>query len=297
MSIVIENVSKRFDQVQALKDVSFTLEEGKIYGLLGRNGAGKSTLLNVLTQRIFPDGGSVTVDGEPIEGGDRALSKLYLMSEKLYYPENMKVKDAFKWSRVFYPEFDWEFAWKLAGAFQLNTGAKVSKLSTGYSSIFKIVVALSTNAPYVLLDEPVLGLDANHRDLFYKTLLARYAERPFTAVISTHLIEEISHLIEDVVILHHGQVLEKGNREGLLSGGYTVSGPRGLVEEYIRGKRLLGTDTLGGLMSAHLQGVPDRASLPQGLELSSLDLQKLFVLMTSDPEQTIAGSPRKGGEV
>ena len=63
MSIVIENVSKRFDQVQALKDVSFTLEEGKIYGLLGRNGAGKSTLLNVLTQRVFPDGGSVTVDG------------------------------------------------------------------------------------------------------------------------------------------------------------------------------------------------------------------------------------------
>ncbi len=193
---------------------------------------------------------------------------------------------------MFYPEFDWEFAWKLAGAFQLNTGAKVSKLSTGYSSIFKIVVALSTNAPYVLLDEPVLGLDANHRDLFYKTLLARYAERPFTAVISTHLIEEISHLIEDVVILHHGQVLEKGNREGLLSGGYTVSGPKGLVEAYIRGKRLLGTDTLGGLMSAHLQGVPDRASLPQGLELSSLDLQKMFVLMTSDPEQTIAGSPR-----
>lgn len=149
----------------------------------------------------------------------------------------------------------------------------------------------------MLLDEPVLGLDANHRDLFYKTLLARYAERPFTAVISTHLIEEISHLIEDVVILHHGQVLEKGNREGLLSGGYTVSGPKGLVEAYIRGKRLLGTDTLGGLMSAHLQGVPDRASLPQGLELSSLDLQKMFVLMTSDPEQMAAGSPRKGGEV
>ena len=171
----------------------------------------------------------------------------------------------------------------------------MSKLSTGYSSIFKIVVALSTNAPYVLLDEPVLGLDANHRDLFYKTLLARYAERPFTAVISTHLIEEISHLIEDVVILHHGQVLAQGPREELLAGGYTVSGPKGLVEEYIRGKRLLGVDTLGGLLSAHLQGHPDRAALPQGLELSPLDLQKLFVLMTSDPEQVAAGSPRTGG--
>ena len=98
------------------------------------------------------------MDGEPIGDNDRALSKMYLMSEKLYYPETMRVKDAFRWSQAFYPNFDKEFAWKLAGAFQLNTSAKVSKLSTGYSSIFKIVVALSTNAPYVLLDEPVLGL-------------------------------------------------------------------------------------------------------------------------------------------
>ena len=65
MSIVFENVSKSFGPVQALRNVSFTLEEGRIYGLLGRNGAGKSTLLSVLTQRIFPDSGSVTVDGEP----------------------------------------------------------------------------------------------------------------------------------------------------------------------------------------------------------------------------------------
>ena len=202
MSIVIENLSKSYGPVRALQNVSCTWEPGKLYGLLGRNGAGKSTLLSAVTQRLFPDGGSVTVDGEPIGDNDRALSKMYLMSEKLYYPETMRVKDAFRWSQAFYPNFDREFAWNLAGAFQLNTSAKVSKLSTGYSSIFKIVVALSTNAPYVLLDEPVLGLDANHRDLFYKTLLARYAERPFTAVISTHLIEEISHLIEDVVILH-----------------------------------------------------------------------------------------------
>ena len=295
MSIVFENVSKSFGPVQALRNVSFTLEEGRIYGLLGRNGAGKSTLLSVLTQRIFPDSGSVTVDGEPANGNDRALSKLYLMSEKLYYPENMRVKDAFKWSRVFYPQFDWEFAWNLAGAFQLNTSAKVSKLSTGYSSIFKLVVALSVNAPYVLLDEPVLGLDANHRDLFYKTLLARYSEKPFTVVVSTHLIEEISSLIEDVVILHHGQVLEKGSREDLLAGGYTVSGPRAQVEQYLQGRRVLRTDVLGGLMSAHLLGVPDREALPQGLEVSRLDLQRLFVLLTSDPEQTIAGFPRKGG--
>ncbi len=295
MSIAAEQVSKRFGPVQALNSATLAFGENKIYGLLGRNGAGKSTLLNILTGRIFPDSGSVTVDGAPVPDSDAALSQLYLMSEKLYYPESMKVKDAFRWGACFYPQFDLDFACSLAGAFQLGLNARVSKLSTGYSSIFKIVTALSTNAPYLLLDEPVLGLDANHRDLFYKTLLARYSENPCTVVISTHLIEEVSSLIEDVVILHQGRVLEKGSREELLAGGYTVSGPRGQVEAYLTGKRLLGADTLGGLMSAYVQGCPDREHLPQGLELSPLDLQKMFILLTSGPEENFAGSPRRGG--
>lgn len=293
MSIVMEHITKGFGPVRALQDVSITLEEGKLYGLLGRNGAGKSTLLNVLTQRLFPEVGSVTVDGESVEDNDRALSKMYLMSEKLYYPESMKVKDALRWSGVFYPDFDMGFAHHLCNAFQLATNAKVSKLSTGYSTIFKIIVALSVNTPYVLLDEPVLGLDANHRELFYKTLLARYSERPFTGVISTHLIEEVSGLIEDVVILHHGQVLRQCSLEELLSQGYGVSGPRAKVESYIAGKQLLGTDVLGGLMSAYVVGEPDRQALGQDLELSGLDLQKLFVLMTSDPEEIASGSHGK----
>ncbi len=280
MSIVVEKVSKQFGKVQALRDVSLTLEEGKIYGLLGRNGAGKSTLLNILTERIFPDGGRVTVDGEPIHNNDSALSKMYLMSEQDCYPESMKVREAFRWTKEFYPTFDQDFAWNLAGAFELPLGSKVNKLSTGYSSIFKLIVALSVNVPYVLLDEPVLGLDANHRDLFYKTLLARYVEHPATVVISTHLIEEVSSLIEDLVIIHKGEVLRRGSREEFLSQGYTVSGPRGLVEEYLKGKEVLGADVLGGLESAYVLGKADRRTLPQGLELSGLDLQKMFVLMT-----------------
>ena len=280
MSIVINQVSKSFGPVRALNRVSVTLEEGKIYGLLGRNGAGKSTLLNVLTDRIFPEEGSVTVDGEPVRDNDRALSKMYLMSEKNCYPESMRVKEAFRWTKEFYPDFDQEFAWNLAAAFELNTNAKVNKLSTGYSSIFKLVVALSVNTPYVLLDEPVLGLDANHRDLFYRTLLARYTQRPFTAVISTHLIEEVASLIEDVVVIHKGEVLRQGSCQDLLSQGYTVSGPKSLVEEYLKGRNVLGVDVLGGLESGYVLGEPDRSSLPQGLELSGLDLQKLFILMT-----------------
>ena len=117
MSIAAEQVSKRFGPVQALDSATLAFGENKIYGLLGRNGAGKSTLLNILTGRIFPDSGSVTVDGAPVPDSDAALSQLYLMSEKLYYPESMKVKDAFRWGACFYPQFDLDFAYSLAGAF------------------------------------------------------------------------------------------------------------------------------------------------------------------------------------
>ena len=85
--------------------------------------------------------------------------------------------------------------------FGLNTKKKVRTLSTGYKSIFKLVLALSVNVPYLFLDEPVLGLDANHREMFYRILLEKYIEEPFTIVISTHLIEEVASVIEHVVIL------------------------------------------------------------------------------------------------
>ena len=138
MSIVIENLSKSYGPVRALQNVSCTWEPGKLYGLLGRNGAGKSTLLSAVTQRLFPDGGSVTVDGEPIGDNDRALSKMYLMSEKLYYPNRYTYRRTPSAGAGLLPQLDREFAWNLAGAFQLNTSAKVSKLSTGYSSTLRL---------------------------------------------------------------------------------------------------------------------------------------------------------------
>ena len=119
--IEIRQVFKRYGAVQALSNVNICFGEQKIYGLLGRNGAGKSTLLNVAANRIFADGGEVLVDGERAAENDRALSKLYLMSEKTYYPENMKVGTAFRWAKNFYPEFDEEYARNLAGSFVLNT--------------------------------------------------------------------------------------------------------------------------------------------------------------------------------
>ena len=169
----------------------------------------------------------------------------------------------------------------LAEKFSLDTSKKIKSLSTGYLSIFKIIIALSCQAKILLLDEPVLGLDANHRDLFYKELLKNYSENPKTIIISTHLIEEAASLLEEVIIIKEGQVLLEDHVENLLSKGYTVSGNATLVDDYIKDKNVLAAESFGGLKTASILDETPGRNLPSGLEISNLDLQQMFIHLTN----------------
>lgn len=279
-ALEIKNVSKTFKDTKALDNVSVRIEENKIYGLLGRNGAGKTTLLNIINNRLFPDQGSVTLDGQDVSENDQILKQFYLIGEKNLFPDTIKVKDAFKWSGEFFPNFDMEYALKLSELFELPLKKKVTALSTGYQSIFRNITALSVNTPFIFLDEPVLGLDANHRELFYKTLIQKYSEDPFTCVISTHLIDEVATVLEDIIIIKKGKILCQDSCENLLKQGYSISGPASQVDSYIEGRNTIGQDVLGGLKTAYILGTPDSEEL-NGLEITPLDLQKLFIQLTN----------------
>lgn len=151
MSIEFNAITKQFGSTCALDEVTLTLEPGHIYGLLGNNGAGKSTLLSILTDRQRPDRGSVLVDGQPVKNNDHALHKVFLVGEQNFFPEDMKVKRAFRTMAYFYPEFDLDYAQNLAQQFGLSTKKKITALSTGYASIFRLILGLSVNTPYVVL--------------------------------------------------------------------------------------------------------------------------------------------------
>lgn len=295
MTIDIKNISKRFGQTQALDNVSIKFGRKKIYGLLGNNGAGKSTLLNIITSRYLADVGDISLDGEPVRDNDKALNQIYMLSEKDYYPETMKVKDAIRWASVFYPNFDKKLALELAERFKLPLKKKIPALSTGYKSIFKIVIALSANTPFLLLDEPVLGLDAGHRDMFYKLLLERYSENPCTVVISTHLIAEVENLIEHCMIIKDGRIIKDAPCEELLNAGYNISGSAALLDEYIKDKDVISSSSLGGLKTACLNGaIPGQGELPDGLEVGRMNLQEYFIqLMKSE---YIGAKSQEGGE-
>lgn len=227
--IRITNLTKKFGDTVALDNVSFTLEENKIFGLLGRNGAGKSTFLNLLTNKIFPTSGSISVGGEEVLENDGILNKIFYMTEESLYPGSLKVKEVFYWTKQFYSKFDRMYAERLAKRFGLDVDKKVKTLSTGYESIFKAILALSSGADILLFDEPVLGLDANHRNLLYKEILANYIEEEKTIIISTHLIDEVADVLEEVLIIKEGRLILKQPVEELLAGAYTVSGHLGAL--------------------------------------------------------------------
>ena len=280
-TIEIRDLTKNYGKTTALDNVSVTFKENCIYGLLGRNGAGKSTLLNIISGRTFADSGEVIIDGVNAISNDSALGKVHLMSEQLLYNPSLKVKDMFKTASFYYPDFDTEYAMKLCSEYELDTNRKLHKLSTGYRTIAKAVNALACGAPIVFFDEPVLGLDANHRDLFYKHVVNRYSERPATFVISTHLIEETAGIIERAVVIKKGELLFDKDVEEVRSMGYSVSGKSADVDSFANGKELMGEDVIGGLKTVYIKGRLGEAELPEGLTAEPMNLQNIFIHLTN----------------
>lgn len=278
--IQIKNITKKYNDLTALDNVSFSFEFGKIYGLLGRNGAGKSTLINIIANRIFADTGTILIDDIPAKENMQVHEKIFCMSEADLYDKDLKIKEHFKWIDRFYDCFDLNKALTIAEKFELDINKKFRSLSKGYQSIFKLTAALSLNVPYVIFDEPVLGLDANHRELFYDLLLQDYENNERTIIVATHLIEEVANIIEEVVLIDHGQIILQDTVENLLETGYSVSGIAQEVDRYCSGKNVIGYDELGGMKIAYV--LDEKTSFPQNssLHFSSVNLQKLFVKLT-----------------
>lgn len=277
----LEQINKSFGKKTILSNINLSFSENKIYGLLGRNGAGKSTLLNIIVNRIFADSGMVRIDGENINDNDRKLDLMYLMSEVDLYANGDKLSKILENTEKLYGGFNWELSEKLANKFEINLDQKYGKLSTGYHSIFKLIIALCVPVKFVILDEPILGLDANHRDLFYSELLQSYSDNPRTFIISTHLIEEVTNIISDVVILDNSRILLAAPVEEILDQAYGIVGPQNEVDDYTKGLNIIGTDKMGNLKTTYVYGNLNDNPVPDTVQISNLDLQKLFVLLTS----------------
>lgn len=272
MNIDINNISKTFKDVKALDSVSTTFSTGKIYGLLGRNGAGKSTLMRVIGNRIFQDSGTISIGGIEINSDEKLFKNLFISNEDNMFPSDEKCINIFKLLRDI-AGFDYDTMLSLSDEFSLNTKIKWEKLSTGYRTIFNDIIALASPASFVFYDEPILGLDANHRELFYEKLLASYSEDR-CIVIATHIIEEISQLINSVIIINQGKIIVDSDKDELLEDLYLISGNKDDIER-ISNNAINIRKSLGQYI-AIVKGFVDTPNI----NIEKLDLQRYFVEMT-----------------
>lgn len=286
MSAVIEvaGLSKHYGSMHAVRDVSFALDENRIHGLLGRNGAGKTTLMSLLTGQEFASSGDIRVFGAPPTENADVLSRTCFIKESQKYPEDFKVKHVLRSAPWFFAGWDDAFAHELVSDFRLPLNRRVKKLSRGQLSAIGVIVGLASRAPLTFFDEPYLGLDAVARQLFYDRLLADFAEHPRTVVLSTHLIDEVSSLLEHVLVIDEGRLVVDSDAEELRGSAATVVGTRSAVNAFTADREVLSRSGVGGLASATLPRLdaPGRAQAAAlGLELEPVSLQQLVVQLTS----------------
>lgn len=274
MKLSCHNLTRKFGDTTALNGVNLCLDEPKIYGLLGRNGAGKTTLLRLITNYIQPTEGTVTLDEQNVWENEKAQHQIFLVTETSYFAE-MNAHKLIQLMSEIYPSFDKQQCLDYAKRFELDLNKKYIALSTGYKSVLRAVLSLSVHTPFLFLDEPTLGMDAFHRELFYKLLIESYSESPSCILLSTHLISEVEGLLENVIILDHGKVLIDESSEQLLAQGYCVSGRISDVDDYCSGKNVIGSSVVGGLKTTAVLG--EREQVPDTLEVTGLSLQQLFV--------------------
>ncbi len=277
-------LTKRYGNFTAVDGVDFTLEQDRIYGLLGRNGAGKTTVMQLLTGQLFPNAGTLEVFGrEPAEHAD-VLRRMCFIAESQRYPEDFTSAHVFTAAPWFFEHWDAAFAERLVADFRLPTKRRIKKLSRGQLSAVGVIVGLASRAPLTFFDEPYLGLDAVARHIFYDRLLEDYAEHPRTIVLSTHLIDEVANLLEHVILIDRGRIMLDRDADEVRGSATTVAGPRAAVESFVADRAVIGREGLGGLASVTIDGRLDQRDRLQaaelGLELAPVSLQQLIVHMT-----------------
>lgn len=284
MGIVLTctSVNKIYGRTTALRNLNLQLEENVIYGLLGRNGAGKSTLLNTIAGGLFADSGTIEAWGKKLRPGELPKGFCYVREKQTSFG-GARIMEVLKYAAHFYPHWDWAFAHSLLDTFRLDPGKKIRQLSRGTESLIGNIIGLASRAPLTVYDEPVLGLDVLMREKFYKALLEDYAHHPRTILLSTHLIDEIAPVAEQVFILEDGSVLLHDEMERIRMNAHLVRGNAEAVALFISGKRVLhseayGRGTLAAIYERLVEGDLERAR-EMGISIDSLTLQKFFAYL------------------
>ena len=207
-----KNLSKRYADVQALKDVNITIPKGKIIGLLGPNGSGKTTFIKIVNDLVHDYTGEVKIDGfEPSVETKKIIS---FLPDTLHLNESYTPSQCADFFHDFYEDFDRENALKLFEKLDLPLNKKISTFSKGTKEKVALSLIMSRKAKLYILDEPIAGVDPAARDLIIKTIIGNFEEES-SMLISTHIISEVENIFDNVIFLKEGEVFLQDDVEAI----------------------------------------------------------------------------------
>lgn len=206
------NLKKLYFNKAAVKDISLTLDKGKVYALLGPNGSGKTTFMKMVSGLVKPTQGSILYEDKPI--GVASKKDIAYMSTEPYFYSFMTVESVGKYYKDFFEDFDEELYWKLISDMELQRKDKVTKLSSGMMAKLKVAVTIARRAKLYLLDEPLNGIDLIAREKIITAIL-NAANEDSTVVISSHLVDELEPVVDSVIFIKEGMNVLAGDAEAI----------------------------------------------------------------------------------
>lgn len=285
--IVTENVSKRFNDVLALNDISLHISKGAIFGLVGTNGAGKSTLLRLLAGIYRPDSGSLTIEGQPIWENLEIKQRVYYISDEQYFFANTSPLEVARYYTGIYPNFSMPRFIDLMGGFDLPVQRKISTFSKGMKKQLSVILGLASGTDYILCDETFDGLDPVMRNAVKSLFAAEVADRQLTPVIASHNLRELEDICDHVGLLHKGGVLLEKDLDDMKLGAGKVQCvlPEG-ADVGSLGLDIVVQEARGSLLTIIARGSQEeiaarvQAADPVFMEVLPLTLEEFFIMET-----------------
>ncbi|UTR10156.1 ABC transporter ATP-binding protein [Evansella sp. LMS18] len=291
--IEAKNIGLKLKDNEVLKDISFTLEHGKTYGLLGRNGAGKTSLLSLLASYREPTSGKLLIGGEEPFENRKVMPHVGFVYVTDYSDEDEAVKGYFDFAERYRPFFERAYAEELAERFKVPLDKAIAHLSSGKQSALNVILGLASRTPVTILDEVYLAMDAPTRDLFYKEVIEEQARHPRTMILSTHLVSEMEYLFDHVLLLQDGRMMVDEEYDVFVSRGASITGSSAVVDSFVASLpneiKQLKTQQLGDTKSVMLYGELSEEKQMEvgslGLDIGPVSLQELFIHLTGEEEK------------
>jgi len=283
--IEVKNVVKSFDGFRALDGLTMTVPHGAVYGLVGPNGAGKSTIIRHLAGIYRQDSGDVLVDGQPVYENTAVKRRMAVIGDDWYYFPQSGIREMAKFYAGLYPAFSWERYHKLKEVFPLDEKLMLRRMSKGMQKQAAFWLTVCCMPEYLILDEPVDGLDPVMRRQVWSLLLGDVAERGTTVLVSSHNLRELEDVCDHVGIMNKGRVLLERSLSELQDNTVKLQVAYAAAEEppLPEGIRVLHRSAVGRVITYIVRGSREevlhrmQALSPLLLDAIPLTLEEIFI--------------------